>query len=143
MGSIATDILLQPSARQEGDSVVSESNESQTSSVESVIMQPSARQLNRRSYQDEDLYEDDETDSYYSEETETASDEYSVDNEDPVGLENVPLTSQGVDNDYSETCSDDEDTESCVDDEDTESCVDDEESAASSEYYDDDEQMQY
>ena len=150
--SVATDILLQPSARQESDSVVCESNESQTSSVESVIMQPSARQLNRRSYQDEDLYEDDETDSYYSEETETASDESSVDNEDPVGLENVPLTSQGVDNEYSETCSDDEDTkfcvddedtESCVDDEDTESCVDDEESAASSEYYDDDEQLRY
>jgi len=132
--SIATDMLLQPSAGQESDSVVSESNESQTSSVESVIMQPSARQDNRRSYQDEDLYEDYETDSYYSEETETATDDNSVDSEDPVGLENVPLTSQGVDRDYSETCSDDEDTESCVDDE---------ESAASSEYYDDDEQMQY
>jgi len=132
--SIATDMLLQPSAGQESESVVSESNESQTSSVESVIMQPSARQVNRRSYQDEDLYDDYETDSYYSEETETATDDNSVDSEDPVGLENVPLTSQGVDRDYSETCSDDEDTESCVDDE---------ESAASSEYYDDDEQMQY
>merc|ERR1719317_1479524 len=61
------------------------------------LMQPSARQDNRRSYQDEDLYEDYETDSYYSEETETATDENSVDSEDPVGLENVPLTSQGVD----------------------------------------------
>jgi len=132
--SVATDMLLQPSAGQESESVFSESNESQTSSVESVIMQPSARQDNRRSYQDEDLYEDYETDSYYSEETETATDDNSVDSEDPVGLENVPLTSQGVDRDYSETCSDDEDTESCVDDE---------ESAASSEYYDDDEQMQY
>jgi len=133
--SIATDMLLQPSARQESDSVVSESAVSQTSSVESVIMQPSARQDTRRCYQDEDLYEDDETDSFYSEETETASDDYSVGNEDPVGLENVPLTSQGVDRDYSDSCSDDDD--------DTESCLDDEESAASSEYYDDDDQMQY
>merc|ERR1719290_807 len=143
--SVATDqLLLQPSARYESESamsesVVSESNESQASSAESALMFPSARQANRRSYQDEDIYDDDDiSDSYYSEDTETSlvSEDYSAGNEDPAGLESMPIASQGINRDdsYLDSYSEDDATESCLDDE--------EESVASSEYYDDD-QMQY
>merc|ERR1712183_746130 len=149
--SVATDqLLLQPSARHESDSVVSESDESdsvmsesddsQASSAENLSMHPSARQVNSRFYQDEDMYDDDDddiTNSYYSEDTETSlnSEEYSAGNEDPAGLDSMPIASQGFNRDdsYLDSYSEDDATES----------YDDEDSVASSEYYDDYEQMQY
>merc|ERR1712168_91490 len=136
--SVATDqLLLQPSASDESDSVMSESDDSQASSAENLSMHPSARQVNSRFYQDEDMYDDDDiTDSYYSEDTETSlnSEEYSAGNEDPAGLDSMPIASQGFNRDdsYLDSYSEDDATESY-----------DEDSVASSEYYDDYEQMEY